>query len=107
MTAIGLDKLPTDAGTIRLAKHFGDELRLCERVGFPGGYDDIHMILRRAAISGRVEVDGEIADHFADIMNADGDTNLAVVALDAGSFAALKNHWMRCRYERPYERFRT
>jgi hypothetical protein len=78
----------------------GEELRLCERVLFPGGAAAVDTILRRARLSGRVEVDpsGELPDHFADVLDARGDM-IANVALDAQSFGALKNHWMRCKYE--------
>jgi hypothetical protein len=97
----GLDKLPEDANGLRLAKYVkGDDLILCEPVMFVAGRPAVDTTLRRAAISGRVEVDGEILDHFADIMS-DPDTMTGQVALDAKSYSALKNHWMRCRIWRP------
>lgn len=94
-----LDKLPALASGLCLCRHKGDELILCESVIFPGGAAVVDMVLRRAAISGRVEIDGEIADYFADVLNANGDI-IETVALDAGSYRALKTKWMRCRVER-------
>jgi hypothetical protein len=89
---------PNEAVAMRLAKIFprGD-LRLCETIVFAAGAPGIDTVLRRAGISGNVEVGGEIDDHFADLL--DGDHSIVeTVALDSKSFAALKNHWMRCRY---------
>lgn len=92
--------LPADAAGLRLARIKGDDLRLCEIVMFARGRAGVDTVLRRAAISGRVEVDppDDLPDWFADIMDAEG-SMVGNVALDANSFRALKNHWMRCRYE--------
>lgn len=93
--------LPPDAAGLRLCKIFpGEDLRLCEPVLFTKGRPAVDTVLRRAALSGRVEInpDGPLPDHFADILDANGDM-IGNVALDAKSFKALKNHWMRCRYE--------
>lgn len=94
-------QLPRGAAGLRLCKIFpGDELRLCEAVRFPRGWQAVDTVLRRAAIAGRVEVDpgGPLPDHFADILDGDGDM-IGNVALDAKSFRSLKDHWMRCKYE--------
>lgn len=98
MSAIGLDKLPEDAVGLRLCKMFGEELRLCEGVMFTKGRPAVNTVLRRAALAGRVEVDGELLDHWADVLNTKGDWSV-IVALDADSFRSLKGHWMRCKYE--------
>lgn len=52
----------------------------------------------RAAISGRVEVNGEIKNHFADGLDDDGCITVTI-ALDSKSYGALKNRWMRCQVE--------
>jgi hypothetical protein len=93
-------ELPANAVGLRLCKIFpGDDLRLCETVRFARGRPAVDTILRRAAVSGRVEIGGKLEDHWADIITPDGSWE-EVVALDASSFKALKEHWMRCRYER-------
>jgi hypothetical protein len=101
MSVIGREKIPADAVGLRLCKIFpGDDLRLCEEVHFTGGRPALDTVLRRAAISGLVEV-GPAAitgDHFADIMDAEG-SMVGNVLLDAKSFRALKDRWMRCKYE--------
>lgn len=71
----------------------------CEPVIFARGYNGVELVLRRASLSGRVEVDGEIANHQADVLtSADGEWS-QVIALDAKSYGSLKNHWMRCKVE--------
>lgn len=93
--------VPREAHGLRLCKIFpNDELRLCEAVMFQRGAGAVDTVLRRAAISGRVAVNpkGPLPDHFADIFDAKGDM-IGNVALDARSFKALKDHWMRCKYE--------
>jgi hypothetical protein len=94
--------LPEGTAGLRLCKIFpGDDLRLCEPILFTNGRSAVDTVLRRAAISGgRIEVDpkGPLPDHFADIMNANCDM-IGNIALDARSFKALKDHWMRCKYE--------
>lgn len=74
-------------------------LILCEAVGFVAGWAAVEGTLRRAAISGRVEVEGRIENHFADALDIDGSL-VDTIALDAKSYSALKNHWMRCKVER-------
>jgi hypothetical protein len=91
--------LPPSTVGLRLAKiTHKDELILCEAIRFDGGCKAVDTTLRRAAISGRVEVYGEVKNHFADGLDANGDITVTI-ALDAGSYRALKNHWMRCRIE--------
>jgi hypothetical protein len=94
--------LPPETAGLRLCKIFpGEDLRLCEPVLFPKGRAAVDTVLRRAAISGGViEVNpkGPLPDHFADIMDANCDM-IGNIALDATSFGALKNYWMRCKYE--------
>jgi hypothetical protein len=58
----------------------------------------VDTTLRRAAISGRVELGGKPVDFFADILDHNHDI-LETVALDRHSYAALKNHWMRCKLQ--------
>jgi len=92
--------LPPDATGLRLARLTGkDDLILCEAIRFPGGRAAVDTVLRRAAISGRVEIGGDIRDHFADILDETGSI-IETVALDRRSYSALKNRWMRCRVER-------
>lgn len=74
-----------------------DNLITCEEVYFADGAAAVDTVLRRAAISGRVEVDGKIENHFADILiDRDGSWD-QTVSLDAKSYGALKNKWMRCK----------
>lgn len=95
--------LPPEAVGLRLCKIFpGDDLRLCESVLFAKGRPAVDTVLRRAAISGGlIEVDpkGDLPDHFADILDSKGDM-IGNIALDATSFRSLKDHWMRCKYEK-------
>lgn len=92
--------LPAEAVGLRLCRiNSREELILCEKMRFPGGQAAIDTVLRRAAISGQVEVGGDIKDHWADILNKDG-CWFETVALDRKSYSALKNRWMRCRVER-------
>ncbi len=94
-------ELPENSKVVRLYKHNSrDELIACEAVEFLDGAPAIETTLRRAALSGRVDVEGEIDCYFADILDENGDLRVSV-ALDRGSYGALKNHWMRCRLERP------
>lgn len=93
------DALPLETVGLRLARiTSSEELILCEAVRFTGRAA-VDTVLRRANLSGRVEIEGEIKNHFADVLDTDGDL-IATVALDAKSYGALKNHWMRCRVER-------
>lgn len=63
------------------------------------GFVSSVTVLRRASISGRVEVGGELADYFADVHDGDGNL-LETVALDRDSYRALKYRWMRCKVQR-------
>jgi hypothetical protein len=68
-----------------------------EPVVFKAGRPAVLTTLNRAALSGRVEIEGGIIDHQADVLtSADGEWD-QVVALDAASYRALKRHWMRCK----------
>ncbi len=91
-----LEKLPAESVGLRLARIVKEDLRLCEPVLFVKGFGAVHTVLRRAALSGRVEVGGDIANHFADVLDQDQDI-IETVSLDAKSYSALKNHWMRCK----------
>lgn len=103
MGAIGLDRLPAETCGLKLYKiTTRGELIGCESVIFAKGRDAVNTVLRRAALSGRVEVepDGDLPDFYADVLvDADG-TWEASVALDRDSYRSLKNHWMRTRIER-------
>lgn len=95
-----IDQLPADATGLKLHRiDRRENLISCEPVQFVRGRAAVDTVLRRAALSGRVEVDGEIGDHFADILNDNGDWS-HTVSLDADSYRALKNHWMRCKLAR-------
>jgi hypothetical protein len=90
-------KIPLSSVGLRLARINGkDELFLCEAVMFVNGSSAVDTVLRRAAVSGRMEVNGAIENHFADVLDADGNM-VETVALDRKSYSALKNHWMRCK----------
>lgn len=92
--------LPPSSVGLRLARiNSQEELFLCEAVLFVAGLAGVETTLRRAAISGRVEVDGHIENHFADVLDDNGDM-VETVALDRHSYSALKNRWMRCKVER-------
>ena len=89
--------LPASSVGLRLARITSkEELILCEPIRFTAGHAAVETTLRRAAISGRVEVGGKIANHFADVLDGDGDM-VETVALDRRSYNALKNRWMRCK----------
>lgn len=91
--------LPKSIVGLRLARITNkDELILCEAMRFNGGNGAVEMVLRRAGLSGRIEVEGEIANHFADALDDNGNTVVSI-ALDAGSYRALKTRWMRCKVE--------
>jgi hypothetical protein len=93
-------RLPAESKVVRLYRIIGgDTLIACEAIEFLEGEPAIDMTFRRAAISGRVEIGGEIKDHFADVLDAGGDSLLETVALDAASYAALKYKWMRCKLD--------
>lgn len=89
-------RVPAEAVAVRLYRVKDGDLIACEAVGFVGGATAINTTLRRAQVSGRVEIGGEIEDHFADLLNANGDI-VETLALDAGSYRALKTRWMRTK----------
>ena len=102
MSAVyNMTQLPPDATGLKLHRiDKRDNLVSCEPVQFVRGRAAVDTVLRRAAISGLVEVDGPISDYFADILNENGEWE-HTVSLDARSYRALKNHWMRCKVARP------
>lgn len=101
---MSIGKVPQTAVAVRLHRITPkDKLLACEAIQFAGGAAAIDTALRRARISGRCEVGGDIQDHFADLLDLDG-SMIETVALDRGSYSALKNRWMRCRLERPGRR---
>jgi hypothetical protein len=89
---------------VRLYKIVNDNLIACEAIEFKDGAPAIDTTFRRAAISGRVELEGDIKDHFADILTSDDCTLLHTVALDRKSYASLKNRWMRCNLDKELNR---
>jgi len=91
--------IPDQAVGLKLFRIVGEDLRACEAVRFVDGAASVDTVLRRAGISGRVDIGGDIKNHFADILD-DAGTIIETVALDAKSYGALKNHWMRCKLER-------
>lgn len=94
------DNLPAESVGLRLARITSkEELILCEAIRFVNGRAAVRTTLHRATLSGRVEIGGKIANHFADVLDANGDI-AETVALDAKSYGALKNHWMRCKVDR-------
>src|SRR6185312_2692572 len=100
MTTETSDRLPAESVGLRLARiDHTERLILCEPFRFDAGFNGVEITLRRAAISGRVEVDGKIKNHFADVLDDSGSI-IETIALDAASYRALKTHWMRCKVER-------
>lgn len=97
MTSI-LSNLPESAVGLRLARIFHERLILCEAMRFDNGRKGVEITLRRAQIAGLVDFEAEIKNHFADVLDEGGDI-VETVALDAGSYSALKNKWMRCKVE--------
>ena len=92
-------EIPPEAVGLKLHRiDSKDRLHACESVRFVKGYAGVERAIRLASVSGRAEVGGKIKDHFADVLDAD-DSLIETVALDANSYAALKNHWMRCKVE--------
>ncbi|WP_420104101.1 hypothetical protein [Bosea sp. (in: a-proteobacteria)] len=95
-----MSDLPQEAVGLKLFKiSRRDELIACEGVRFARGRPAVDTVLRRAAISGRVEIGGKVEDHFADVLDDDGQI-VETVALDARSYRALKTRWMRCNLEK-------
>lgn len=91
--------LPESSAVLRLGRITKNgDLILCEAMILRGGRPAIETILRRANLAGRVEIGGEIKDHLADVLDAEGDM-VETVALDRKSYGAIKNRWMRCRVE--------
>lgn len=91
--------VPPEAVAVRLYRIVRGEPVACEAMRFAAGDAGVDLVLRRAKVSGRVEIEGPISDHFADLLDADGDM-VATVALDAGSYRALKTRWMRTKVEK-------
>lgn len=95
-----LDQIPTDVIGLRLCRLLsGDRLQMCETVIFSAGRSAVEITLRRAQIAGRVEIEGKIDRHWADMITDPSGDWIGTVALDAGSYRALKNRWMRCRVD--------
>ena len=94
--------VPLEVVGVRLYRYVdrGERLIACEPMRFAGGSEDVNTVLRRAAISGRVEIEGQIGNYFADLLDEHHDL-VTTVALDADSYRALKTRWMRCKVERP------
>lgn len=93
-----LSPVPNTATSVRLFRIVNDKPIPCQLIRFAGGAASVDVVLRRGSISGRVEIGGQIEDHFADLLDAHGDI-VGTVALDRASYSALKNRWMRCRTE--------
>ena len=91
--------IPDTASGLKLYKIVRGDLVACEAIRFERGKSAVQTVLNRAAVSGRVEINGDIEDYFADVLDADG-SMVETVALDRKSYAALKNKWMRCKIER-------
>ena len=69
-----IDILPRSAVGLQLVRitRKGDKVR-CEAIRFEEGFDAVELTLRRAAISGRVEVGKKgTTSHFADVLDSDG-----------------------------------
>lgn len=82
-----------------LCRHVGDKLKITEPTMFVDGAQAVDTVLRRAQLAGRTEVwqAGQLPDYFADLLD-ENEEIIGHVMLDRGSFNALKNHRMRCKY---------
>lgn len=93
--------VPNAAAGLRLWKILPNgDARSCELVIFENHWNGVETTLRRAAISGRVEIEpytDKGGDHYVDIYDAD-QAIISTAALDADSYRSLKRHWMRCKY---------
>lgn len=98
--------LPIETVGLRLCKIANNQLVLCEAILFSDGRHGVETVLSRAKLAGRVEVGGDIEDHFADALDKDR-TILETVALDAKSYRSLKTKWMRCKIEDSRVKFRS
>lgn len=92
--------LPKEVSGLRLCKMRGENLVLYETLTYEGGSGIVDMILRRAQISGKVGPLGGTGDLWADLMSSDGWTLIETIALDRGSWNALKNRWARCKIQK-------
>ena len=100
MSRFGETPLDPKAIGLRLIRYDNkNRAHFCEPVTFTRGYAAVDTVLRRARLSGRVEVEGEILNHQADVLTGHDGEWSQVIALDAKSYGALKNHWMRCKVE--------
>lgn len=95
-TIVGEVSIPKSVVAIRLCRCNNKSLYLSEEVGFSNGSLGIDTVLRRAAVSGHVEVGGLLGAYFSDLLDKEGDI-VETVALDRGSYGALKNKWMKCK----------
>ncbi len=91
-------ELPENVTGLRLCRIRGEDLVLCEPVQFVRGLPAVDTVFRRAAISGTVGPVGETGDWWADLIDKDGDWS-ETIALDAGSYKALKTKWAKCRVQ--------
>lgn len=92
----GTGCVPDNAVSVVLYRISGEKLIGCEAIIFSQGAAGIETALRRASISGRVEIGGKLDKHFADLLDSKDDI-IETVALDSKSYSALKNKWMRCK----------
>jgi hypothetical protein len=99
LTAIGLDKLDRNATGLALYR-IGAKNRLYggNAIMFEGGFDAVEMVLRRAAISGIVEIEPDkiTSDYYCDVY-VDECSWTQTIQLDRGSYRALKYRWARTR----------
>ncbi len=94
-----MGELPEEAVGLQLHRiDAKDRVHACEAIRFVRGRSGVDTVLRRAAISGRVDIGGDIEDHFADVLDGDGSI-IETVALDRASYRALKTRWMRCKLD--------
>lgn len=98
VTAHRFERIPDEAVGLKLFRIAGERLIACEPIRLARGRPAVICVLLRAEICGRVEVEGQIGDHFADILDDNQDI-VATVALDAGSYRQLKERQLRCRLE--------
>ena len=101
MPAKNLELLHPGAIGLKLYKHDArDNLIACELVLFERGLPAINTVLRRAALSGTVQVEpfDQSPDYFADVYTSPS-TSEQTILLNRDSYRSLKNHWMRCRIE--------
>jgi hypothetical protein len=90
--------VPKNAVGLRLYRITGkgdsEKLHDSSAVIFEGGSASLETVLRRSSLGGIVHIGGKLQNYFCDLLDVQGDI-VASVALDAGSYRALKYRWAK------------